>query len=600
MAADDDKNEAPDPWADLVADDLDGGGQEKGGAEMSFSFGEEAEPSAEPLPEEPVSEEQAAAVNDDDVGAWLTAMDGDSADDGMADDGMADDGMADGGEADVTDAAPPLSVFAPDEVVAEQASQSAIEIGTGFSGIDMSAGDGGSQAETATEGLEGWGGLDDSESPAASDETDAFAAVADDAEAGFGIDADDPDATETEGSTLSFEAAVPAVAAAATAAAKPRAAAAKPRAKGGGLGPMVGVVAGGVMAIPITMAILIWGFQRDPFGIAKQVPESMAFLLPQKFQPGFKKRAAASPDAPAAASLDDLATATPTLDAASTDTGEPAVDAAPQGDEPAAEPGTEPALPDAALAAVDPLAAVADATPKPDATEPEPSDPLFPDPEVPAPATPDPLAADATAPSSAASPALPDAVEPAPPALPPLDIAVLETAVAEAATALEAAAAAQDHSDIAGKKLLVGWYKSLARTADELVKLENEAADSGRPLEGTQERLAELHAGIATQDAVAATLPKLARDWLAYARRDSEGILLPVTFDSAKKVGPYWRSKVQLGAGDDVRELAIITREEPAAVAGDTLLVTGIVFDGDVIWAADVRSPSAEPATVDF
>lgn len=595
MAADDDKNEAPDPWADLVADDLDGGGQEKGGAEMSFSFGEEAQLSAEPLPEEPVSEEQAPAINDEDVGAWLTAMDGDSADDGIA-----DDGMADGGEADVTDAAPPLSVFAPDEVVAEQASQSAIEIGTGFSGIDMSAGDGGSQAETATEGLEGWGGLDDSESPAASDETDAFAAVADDAEAGFGIDADDTDATETEESTLSFEAAVPAVAAAATAVAKPRAAAAKPRAKGGGLGPMIGVVAGGVMAIPITMAILIWGFQRDPFGIAKQVPESMAFLLPQKFQPGFKKRAAAAPDAPAAPSLDDLAAATPTLDAASTGTGEPAVDAAPQGDEPAAEPGTEPALPDAALAVVDPLAAVADAAPKPDATEPEPSNPLFPDPEAPAPATPDPLAADATAPSSAASPALPGAVEPAPPALPPLDIAVLETAVAEAATALEAAAAAEDHSDIAGKKLLVGWYKSLARTADELVKLENEAADTGRPLEGTQERLAELHAGIAAQDAVAATLPKLARDWLAFARRDSEGILLPVTFDSAKKVGPYWRSKVQLGDGDDARELAIITREEPAAVAGDTLLVTGIVFDGDVIWAADVRSPAAEPATVDF
>lgn len=567
MAADDDKNEAPDPWADLVADDLGSG--------------------AEPQPDEPVSEEQAATMNDDDVGAWLTAMDGESA----------DASAASAADADVTDGATPLSVFAPDEGGAEQASQSAIEIGTGFSGIDMSAGNGGSQAETATEGLEGWGGLDDAESPAASDETDAFAAVADDAEAGFGIDAGDTDATETEESTLSFEAAAPVVAAAATAAAAPRAAAAKPRAKGGGLGPMIGVVAGGVMAIPITMAILIWGFQRDPFGIAKQVPESMAFLLPQKFQPGFKKRAAASPDAPAAPSLDDLAAATPASDAPAADATEPATDAAPQGDAPATEPGTEPALPDTALAAVDPLAPGADSAPKPDATEPEPSDPLFPDPDAPAPATPDPLAADAT---PAASPAPVAAVEPAPPAPEPLDIAVLETAVAEAATALEAAAAAEDHSDIAGKKLLVGWYKSLARTADELVKLENEAADTGRPLEGTQERLTELHAGIAAQDAVAAMLPKLARDWLAYARRDSEGILLPVTFDSAKKVGPYWRSKVKLGDGDDARELAIITREEPAAVAGDKLLVTGIVFDGDVIWAADVRSPATEPATVDF
>jgi hypothetical protein len=620
MAADDDKNEAPDPWADLVADDLDGGGQDQGGEEMSFSFVDEAQPSAEPNPDadaaldafvaesfesqsldEPLLDtplaadvtdgptDETTAVNDDDVGAWLTAMDGESA----------DANAASAADADVTDAAPPLSVFAPDELVAEQASQSAIEIGTGFSGIDMSAGDGGSQAETATEGLEGWGGLDDSESPAASDETDAFAAVADDAEAGFGIDADDTDATETEEPTLSFEAAVPAMAtaAAATAVAKPRAAAAKPRAKGGGLGPMIGVVAGGVMAIPITMAILIWGFQRDPFGIAKQVPESMAFLLPQKFQPGFKKRAAASPDASAAPSLDDLAAATPAPDASSTDASEPAADAAPQGDEPPSEPGIEPALPDAALAAVDPLAPATDAAPKPDAPASEPSDPLFPDPDAPAPATPDPLATDVT---PAASPAPVAAVESAPPALPPLDTAALETAVAEAAAAIEAAAAVEDHSDIAGKKLLVGWYKSLARTADELVKLENEAADTGRPLEGTHERLAELHAGIAAQDAVAATLPKLARDWLAYARRDSEGILLPVTFDSAKKVGPYWRSKVQLDEGDDARELAIITREEPAAVAGDKLLVTGIVFDGDVIWAADVRSPTAEPATVDF
>ena len=620
MAADDDKNEAPDPWADLVADDLAGDSQDKGGEEMSFSFVDEAQPSAEPAQDtdaaldafvaesfesqsldEPLLDaplaadvtdgptDEAAAVNDDDVGAWLTAVDDDSA----------GAGAADVAEADAADVAPPLSVFAPEEGVPEPASQSSIEIGTGFSGIDMSAGDGGSQAETATEGLEGWGGLD-AESSAESDETDAFAGVAADSEAGFGIEAGDTDATEAEESTLSFEAAAPVAAAAATAVAAPRAVAAKPRAKGGGLGPMIGVVAGGVMAIPITMAILLWGFQRDPFGVAKQLPDSVAFLLPQKFQPGFKKRAAASPDAPAAPSLDDLAATTPTPDAPAADATAPAADAAPLSDTPAAEPGAEPGLPDAAVAAVDPLAPATDAAPKPDATEPGPSDPLFPDPDAPAPAlpaTPDPLAADAT---PAARPAPVATVEPAAPVLPPLDTAALETAVAEAAAALEAAAAVQDHSDIAGKKLLVGWYKSLARTADELVKLENEAADTGRPLEGTQERLAELHAGIAAQDAVAATLPKLARDWLAYARRDSEGILLPVTFDSAKKVGPYWRSKVQLDAGDQMRELAIITREEPAAVAGDRLLVTGIVFDGDVIWAADVRSPAAEPTTVDF
>ena len=572
MAADDDKNEAPDPWADLVADDLAGGGQVDGGEEISFSFGDEAQPSGEPLPEEPVSEEPAAAVNDDDVGAWLTAMEDDSS----------DAGAAVGAEADTADVAPPLSVFAPEEGASEPTSQSSIEIGTGFSGIDLSAGDDGSQAE-----------------------------------ADHGIEAGNADAIETEESTLSFEAAAPVVAGvAATTVAAPRAGTSKPRAKGGGVGPMIGVVAGGVMAIPITMAILLWGFQRDPFGVAKQVPESMAFLLPQKFRPGFKKRAAPSADMPAAPSLDDLAAAPPAPDAPPPDAlppdaGEPVDEVSPPADEPstALEPEPpaplEPSLPDAALPATDPLAPAGDAGTEPAVAETDPADPLFPDPDAPAPSTSEPLASEplASEPQPAASSPPVAAVEPPPPAPPPpppLDIAAFEAALTEAATALEAVAAVQDLSDIAGKKLLVGWYKSLARTGDELVKLENEAADTGRPLEGTRERLAELHAGIAAQDAVAAALPKLARDWLAYARRDSEGILLPVRFNSSKKIGPYWRSKVQLGEGDDARELAIITREEPAAVAGDMLLVTGIVFDGDVIWAADVRPPAAEPATVDF
>jgi hypothetical protein len=132
------------------------------------------------------------------------------------------------------------------------------------------------------------------------------------------------------------------------------------------------------------------------------------------------------------------------------------------------------------------------------------------------------------------------------------------------------------------------------------VKLQNEAADSGRPLDGVPDQVAAVFEGIAAEKEVAATLPLLARDWLAYARRDSEGILLPVTFDSAKKVGPYWRSKVMLETGEHPRELGIISREEPAAVAGEKLLVTGVVFDGDVIWAAEMRPMPAEPVAVDF
>jgi hypothetical protein len=253
---------------------------------------------------------------------------------------------------------------------------------------------------------------------------------------------------------------------------------------------------------------------------------------------------------------------------------------------------------DAALAAVDPLAPAADTATTTELPKPEPEEPLFPDPDTPA-ATPDPLAAAGPAPTAALAES-PAAVEPASPALPPLDMAAFEAAVAEAATALEAVAAAENHTELPGKTLLVGWYKAVAHAADELVKLQNEAADSGRPLDAVPEQLAAVYESIVAERKVAASLPLLARHWLSYARRDSEGILLPVTFDSAKKAGPYWRSKVMLEDGEHSRELVIISREEPAAVAGEPLLVTGVVFDGDVIWAAEVRPMPAEPATVDF
>lgn len=597
MSADDDKNESPDPWADLVADDL---GAE--GDEVSFSFVEKTQPApqeeGQPVDEaaselDPVVEPHAEAgeeinleaaieaellagdVNDlagmaDAAAEEVAAADADAFADTFADtfaadaDEVADDdaevgawlSASEGEAAEPTEndmpleqeeATPPLSVFAPEELASEQPSPSSIEIGTGFSGIDMSAEGEGSNADTETETLEAWDGA---------------------------------------------EAAAPVAVAAVAAATTPRKPVAKPRAKGGGLGPMIGVVAGGVMAIPITMAILLWGFQKDPFGVAKQIPESMSFLLPQKFQRGFKvkKQAGGLSDLAAAPSLDDLAAAGPSADAAAPG-GDQAAEPVPPAAEPAAEgaPDSEPASPapdslDAAVAAVDPLAAPAE-----DAAKPE--EPLFPDPDAPAATTPDPLADAAPAP----------AVAPAEPVtLPPLDTAALEAAVADVATALEAAAAAEDHTQLAGKKLLVDWYKSLARTADELVKLQNEAADSGRPLDGVPDQVASVYDGLAKEKQVAAALPLLARGWLDYARRDSEGVFVPVTFGSVKKVGPYWRSKVTLEDGAHSRELAIISRDEPAAVAGEKLLVTGVVFDGDVIWAAEVRAMPAEPASVNF
>jgi hypothetical protein len=42
--------------------------------------------------------------------------------------------------------------------------------------------------------------------------------------------------------------------------------------------------------------------------------------------------------------------------------------------------------------------------------------------------------------------------------------------------------------------------------------------------------------------------------------------------------------------------MSIISRTEPKAARGDRLVVTGVVFDDGVIWAADCRAVEAAPA----
>jgi hypothetical protein len=42
------------------------------------------------------------------------------------------------------------------------------------------------------------------------------------------------------------------------------------------------------------------------------------------------------------------------------------------------------------------------------------------------------------------------------------------------------------------------------------------------------------------------------------------------------------------------RELTVLSRAEPAAVQGDAVMLTGMLFDGEVIWAADVRPQSPQ------
>ena len=508
MAGDDkDKADGFDPWADLLAET----GGESGEA-LSFELADVSEtPAAAPPTGGEAATDAFPAPDDASAGtdaAPDAALGIDDATDavGSAEDDLVnawlDDTSAEPG------AATPLAVFAPDEsgdVTADPGDDaignSSIEIGTGASAVDSPSG------------------------------AEALGVVG-----GEASDAGEPTAAAEPGiDVIDFGAAAAGVAAAGAAATaatgkpmkKPKA---RPR-KASAIGQLLGIVGGGLMAIPITLGILIWGFQKDPFKVTKHVPEEVAFLLPAQFRKGYVKPLEGGPDLSRAPSLDDL-------------------------------PSSDTAVPNVPLADV--------ATDEPAAAEPAAAEP---EPEVAVAPTPEP---------------------PAPPAIPepePLDTAALEGAVADASAALAAVKAVEDPADPVRKKLLVEWYKQLARMAQELAMLEHVAADSGRPLEHTPDDVARLHASILARPDLVDDLSRLARNWLAYSKRSGDGIVVPVTFGGARRVGPYWTSRAtMIEAGGKPRELAIISRAEPSAVPGDTIIVTGLVLDGGVFWAADLRS----------
>jgi len=64
--------------------------------------------------------------------------------------------------------------------------------------------------------------------------------------------------------------------------------------------------------------------------------------------------------------------------------------------------------------------------------------------------------------------------------------------------------------------------------------------------------------------------------------------MLLATFDSARQVGPYWSTRVTID-GAEPRSVAVISRFEPEVQPGTRVLVSGVLFDGDVVWASDVR-----------
>jgi hypothetical protein len=564
----DDKNDqTPDPWAGIDAE-----GESLPADGFSFSFDSSGEAAAEPEAPAPIGEEIGSdAVGGDPVAGWLEPP--------------ADDATLE----------TPLGVFPPDEpavpefgIVAEDQEadpfagveadgiheeerleqgagesmiqSSAIQIGTGHSGIE-SASDVVSIDEWADPGADSVVGAPEAtgeSEPAFSD----FGVVGEQAEAGefpFESDSFDGASQGNEPNELGLEDAVGLAAAGAGLAVSEspvaqapvkKSKAAKPaaRQKAGGIGQMVGIVLGGLMSLPITYAILVWGFQKDPFKFTKMMPPEVAFLLPEKFQPGFKKPAV-GPALDKGSPLDNL----PAPPA-----GNPAAETAPvadAGEQPAEEAAGPPVSEPAPSPDADALATEKTEEPLPAATE---EADLFEKPAVAAVPEPE-----------------------------PLDLSALEAAIAKASASFDDLESV-DAADAARKKMLVGWYKNLALVAGEMVMLEKIAADTGRPLEKPPEKLEEMFDRIAGEEAVATDLAKLSGMWLASKKRPADGAILLATFDGTRQVGPYWSSLVRLD-GAEPRTVAVISRREPAAFEGERVLVTGVVFDGDVLWAADCR-----------
>lgn len=425
------------------------------------------------------------------------------------------------------------------------------------------------------------------------------------------------DASESghDAASIAFSSAAAATAGAAAVAATPVAKQAGKKTKGSAIGQMLGVVLGGLMALPVTYAILIWGFQKDPFKLTKKAPPQLAFLLPEKFQPVTKspkkaQKADVAGGPKAGSSLDDI----PTGEDVAVVEDQPPTEAG--GDEPTASP--EPA--DVVGSTDDAEATVAPGAPAGEPGElahaaepaPEPEEPVAPGGDAVA----DlaiavaPMAADPAGVASDRVPGLDglavagDAAEPAPvPAvLPPLDMTGVETAVERAAQAFEALGAISDPTDPSRDRLAVAWYKRLTQLGEELVRLETAAADSGRPLEQSPAAVASLLDKFCESDAAKKDLEVLGRMWLTRQKQRTDGVTLLATLDSSRRVGPYWSTKAVISGGQmdgSDRTVAVISRLAPPVAAGERIVITGVLFDGDTVWAADVR-PVDRPEQADF
>ena len=337
----------------------------------------------------------------------------------------------------------------------------------------------------------------------------------------------------------------------------------RPSAARGGMGQAVGVVLGGLLAIPVTLAILLFGFQRDPLRITPQLPTVVRSFLPARFRPAVGERRADNvPGGAGRLTLDQIAAIPSSSDALSdtasqsvADPVAPAMDAGLSlaGDQPAGE-----------------TVAVADAGLSPQSS----ADPDEVEIVV------DPLRVGVE--ERNVGPDVRGTV---------IDFSAVDGAIAAAAAATDNLAAGAVGGDPADRaQAQVGWYRSLSLVALELARMEREAIESGRPSSDVVDRFADLGRRLAVERHD--DLELLGSMWLASGKRPSDGAILVATLEAVRPVGPWWGGRLSVG-GETPGVLSFLAQTAPRAEPGERVMVVGVLGDPGTIWAVDVGPLSA-------
>ena len=364
-------------------------------------------------------------------------------------------------------------------------------------------------------------------------------------------------------------------------------------ARGGGLGQLVGVVAGGLLAIPVTLAILIWGLGRDPFQLTRQIPESASFLLPAKFRPGQREArrvgAVGGPTLDASRTLDQLPTAGIPADAAGNimpdvTTAVPAeplenIPDGPRGVEDGLPmPGDEPPITDTPAATVSMESAT---------LEKERLD-VVPEHDVAIDLNSSALVA-LTVPS-------PPGIDAAP--VRTVDLATLEEALARATIATaEVDLPAGSGNPEARDHALVAWYRSLSEVAARLAGAERASMEAGLSETAGLDRYVDFRRELlgGMDNAQSSTrlneLADLGEMWLGSVRRPSDGTIVVGVLEDVHGVGPWWGGRIAL-VGEPPKSVTFMSRNAPAAAPGDKVMAAGVLADAATMWMVDCAAVS--------